>query len=523
MRYRLTIKALILVLAAWSGFSPCWASGKRLHRISQEELEDKIAGGWAGKMIGVSFAAPTEFRAQGRIMEEDLPPWKPERVSNSLNQDDLYVNMTLAEVLDTNGLNATTADFGRLFRNAEYGLWHANLAARRALRRGVPAGLSGMPLYNAHANDIDFQIEADFIGLMAPGLYRGSNRIASRAGRVMNYGDGLYGGMFVAGMYSAAFVETDRLRVVQNGLACIPGGSPYAQLILDVLVWSKQYPDDWKKVWDLIGKKWDQREPCPAGALDSFNIDAKLNGAYIVLGLLYGQGDFARTLEIATRAGQDSDCNASTAAGILGVMIGYHAIPEEWKSGIADIADRVFNYTRFSFRTIVSYNLERAVDMVRKYGGRIDGSDLLIPVQKPKAPALEVWDDYGSPAESVPFSDSRWKWVGNWGPLDPSRKESSRMASDKNAAALIGFEGTGAIVVGPFLPEGGQADIFLDGTLHRTVDVCSDEGRSKGEEAIWHVFGLKNQSHQLKILVRGESYGSGRKTDVAIDRLVVFR
>ena len=69
--------------------------------------------------------------------------------------------------------------------------------------------LSGTPKYNAHANDIDFQIEADFIGLMAPGLPQCANEMRWRAGRVMNYGDGIYGGMFVSGMYAAAFFEND--------------------------------------------------------------------------------------------------------------------------------------------------------------------------------------------------------------------------------------------------------------------------------------------------------------------------
>ena len=69
-----------------------------------------------------------------------------------------------------------------------------------------------------------------------------------------------------------------------------------------------------------------------------FNIDARLNGAYVALGLLYGSGDFAKTLDVSTRAGQDSDCNPSSAAGILGVMLGYAKIPDEWKSGIPALA-----------------------------------------------------------------------------------------------------------------------------------------------------------------------------------------
>ena len=151
------------------------------------------------------------YRIQDAGQDNDGPleAWTPDRVSNSLGQDDLYVDMTFAKVLDDKGLDATSDDFGAMFRDAKYDLWHANLAARRNLKRGVPAALAGSPKYNAHANDIDFQIEADFIGLMAPGLPRASNEIAWRAGRVMNYGDGIYGGMFVSCMYAAA-IHRDR-------------------------------------------------------------------------------------------------------------------------------------------------------------------------------------------------------------------------------------------------------------------------------------------------------------------------
>ena len=141
--------------------------------ISIEELRGKVRGGWAGQMIGVSYGAPTEFVYLNRMVPvADLPVWKPEMIREALNQDDLYVDITFAATLDEHGLDATTADFAATFRDTEFALWHANLAARRALRRGVPGELSGTPKYNLHANDIDFQIEADFIGLMTPGLPR---------------------------------------------------------------------------------------------------------------------------------------------------------------------------------------------------------------------------------------------------------------------------------------------------------------------------------------------------------------
>jgi hypothetical protein len=489
-------------------------------RISLADLRDKIEGGWAGQMIGVSFGAPTEFRYRGKIIEDGLPKWTADRVSNAIGQDDLYVDMTLAKVLDDKGLDATTADFGAMFRDTRYSLWHANLASRRALKRGVAAELAGTPRYNAHANDIDFQIESDFIGLMAPGLPRASNDLCLRAGRVMNYGDGIYGGMFVSGMYTAAFFETDPRKVVEAGLRSIPPRSPYARLIADVLRWSAQNPGDWKKTWHLIEQKWNRREPCPEGALRPFNIDAKLNGAYVALGLLYGKGDFWKTLEISTRSGQDSDCNPSNACGVLGVMLGYQRIPDEWKSGIPKLRGEKFRYTDFSFHTIVESTEKRAIELVKRNGGAVEGGDLVVKTQEPRAPELELWDDYGSPAERVPAADPRWTWQGAW---IADGKAGTRTSSERGAEARISFVGTGAIVTGLYLPSGGKADVYLDGKLDRTVDVYPDENAVKRGEAVWHAFGLKRGRHAVRLVVRGEPYAGSTGSDIALADLVVFR
>jgi hypothetical protein len=518
MRWTIVVAGAVLL-----SFAAAQNRGTR--EISRADLRDKIEGGWAGQMIGVSFGAPTEFRYREQIIEGDLPAWTPDRIKNSLNQDDLYVDMTFAKVLDDKGINATSDDFGAMFRDAKYSLWHANLAARRALRRGVKGSQSGLPKYNAHANDIDFQIEADFIGLMTPGLLQSSNDIAMRAGRVMNYGDGIYGGMFVSGMYAAAFFESDPRRIVEQGLACIPAKSPYGLLIADVLEWSRQHRD-WKKVWQLIEDKWNKREPCPAGAMRPFNIDAKLNGAYIALGMLFGGGDFGKTLEISTRAGQDSDCNPASACGVLGVMLGYKRIPDEWKSGIPAIAGEKFRYTDFSFKTIVDSTEKRALDLIRQTGGRADGEKISVKLQTPKAPKLEIWDDYGSPAERIGTRDPRWAFKGNWSANPMKSREAEivlRKTDEKGAEATVTFEGTGAIISGQYMPAGGKANVYLDGKLHQSIDSYSDESATKSNEAVWHVFGLRNGKHTVRLVVLGEPFAESKGSDVSIEDLIVFR
>lgn len=490
-------------------------------------LEDKIRGGWAGQMIGVSFGAPTEFQYLERIIPEDrIPAWTPDRIGNALNQDDIYVDITLARVLDERGLDATTEDFGEFFRNAEYDLWHANLAARRALRRGVPASLAGTPRYNVHANDIDFQIEADFIGLATPGMPQTSNDLGLRAGSLVNHGDGLYGGLFVSAMYSAAFFETDPRRIVEAGLAVLPPESPYARVISDVLQASDEYPEDWVPVWTMIHERWNRREACPEGAFGPFNIDAKINGAYVALGLLYGDSDFEKTMRISTRAGQDSDCNPASAAGVLGVVMGYDGIPHRFTDGFEGIAGRKFSYTDDTFESLVEGSLLRAIAMVERHGGRLEADTVWVRVQEPIPAELELWDDYGSPAESIPFDDPRWEWNGDWQTrtIEIWGSERSAWASATTGADMtVRFKGTGAILTGWYMPTGGTADVYLDGAFSRTVDVYPDEPNYKLEESVWHEFGMDDSEHELRLVVRGEPYAESKGADIAITSLSVFR
>lgn len=517
MRPRIITIGLLLVIG---GIHP--GAGRQTspqpRRLARSVLADKIRGGWAGQMIGVSYGAPTEFHSNGRIIENNLNDyqnWTPERVKNAIQQDDLYVDVTFAEVMDRHGLEATTEQFGEMFKSSKYSLWHANASARRWLNRGLKAPLSGHPKYNIHANDIDFQIESDFIGLMSPGLPQESNQYCDRVGRVMNYGDGLYGGMFVCGMYAAAFFETDARRVVEQGLACIPAESGYGRIIRDVLDGSKQHPEDWRKTWQLIEDKWDRDDPCTDGALEPFNIDAKLNGAYIALGLLYGQGDFTRTLDITTRAGQDSDCNPSNAAGVLGVMLGYERIPAQWKVGLEAIADTKFQFTSYSFNEITDSTLRRALKVIEKAGGKVTETEVVIPYQPPKAPGLEQWDP-GVPERSIGVNDAAWSWKGAW-----SEERVGRAAGGAGAEAELRFDGVAVALVGPLSQAGGRAEVYLDGKKAGDVDAYIVDRTNDND--LWHTYGLKPGAHTLKIVTRDSADPRSKGRKIVIERAIAYR
>jgi hypothetical protein len=407
---------LFACLASWS--AP--AQEAKVRRLPKAEYLDRMKAGWIGQMAGVAVGGPTEFRWQGQIVPEDkVPAWKPEMI-NQFNQDDLYVEMTFLRTLEKHGLGVSARQAGIDFANSRYPLWHANKAGRDLLRKGIAPPDSGHPALNAHADDIDYQIEADFSGLIAPGLPNTVVALAETFGRIMNAGDGLYGGQFVGTMYAEAFFTTDMEAIVRAGLAAIPGESQYAECIRDVLAWHNQYPDDWQAAWRRIDEKYQKdlnyrRFSCSKDEKIpyKFNIDAKLNGAYIVMGLLYGGGDPDRTIVISTRCGQDSDCNPASAAGVLFTTIGLAQLPGRFTSAL-DTTTK-FNSTDYEFPQLIAVCEKLAEQAVRQAGGKVDRSadgaeTFVIPVQPARPSSLESCWSPGPPSGSR-FSEEEMKRI----------------------------------------------------------------------------------------------------------------
>ncbi|MFZ4262571.1 ADP-ribosylglycohydrolase family protein [Sphingobacterium sp. HJSM2_6] len=394
MNFKL-LTSCILILIMFSKTAPMALAQKARITMSKEVLMDKIKGGWAGQTIGVTFGGPTEFRYLGVYMQDNEPiPWYDGYLSHSMMHsphlyDDIYMDLTFVDIIEKLGVDAPVDSFAQAFAHAEYPLWHANQIARYNILNGIKAPASGHWKNNPHADDIDYQIESDFAGLMNPAMPNAASQISDKIGHIMNYGDGWYGGVYVGAMYSIAFNSQDINYIVKEALKTIPKKSQFYQCINDVILWHQKHPNDWKQTWTHIQQKWADEVGCPDGVHAAFNIDAKLNAAYIVLGLLYGQGDFTKTLEISTRAGQDSDCNPASAAGVLGVMHGYSQIPAHWKMGLEEAENLNFMYTKTSLNKVYETSYKHALEMILRNSGKDLGSSMEIKVQKPKPVRFE--------------------------------------------------------------------------------------------------------------------------------------
>ena len=367
---------------------------QKMTTLSKDVLKDKIKGGWAGQTIGVTFGGPYEFIFNGTFIQDYQPLlWYDGYIKKTMLEipglyDDLYMDLTFVDVFEKYGLDAPVDSFANAFANAGYMLWHANQAARYNILNGIKAPMSGYWKNNPHSEDIDYQIEADYAGLMSPGMPNAASKISDKIGHIMNYGDGYYGGVFIGAMYSLAFTNSNIKFIVKEALKTIPAKSQFYQCINDVVNWHAKYPNDWHQNWFEIQKKWSGDIACPDGIFSPFNIDAKVNSAYVVLGLLYGNGDFSKTLDISTRAGQDADCNPSSAGGILGTVLGYDKLPAYWKMGLKEAEDIDFKYTTISLNKVYDIGLKHALLNIERNGGKVVGNNVMIP---------------GEPIKTVPF------------------------------------------------------------------------------------------------------------------------
>lgn len=365
-------------------------------KMSKTEMADKMKGGWNGKVIGCTFGGPSEFRFNGTMIQDYQPiPWDKYRCKWYYENepglyDDLYVNLTYLDIFEKEGLQTSASSLANAFAHARYELWYSFQAARYNILRGLMPPKSGFWLNNMNTEDIGFQIAADFAGLISPGMVNTASEICDKAGHITHYGDGWYGGVYVAAMYSLAFVSNDLEYIITEGLKTIPDQSNFYKCISDVIRWWKQYPDDWKQTWFEIQKKWTEDIGHPDFVFSATNMDAKLNAAHVIVGLLYGKGNFGKTLEISTRCGDDSDCNAATACGILGTILGYSHIPEIWKEAVSEVEDIDFKYTEMSLNDIYSLGYKLALENLKMNKANILGDSVEIPFQKIEQVKIEI-------------------------------------------------------------------------------------------------------------------------------------
>lgn len=310
-----------------------------------EATFERIYAGLLGKACGVLLGAPLE-----------VPGCTDEYVREHYGEVTGYVHdyrqfaadddtngpLYFIRALEDAGGDLTARDVGNAWLNYTSALrgmfWWGGYGvstehtAYLNLAAGVQAPESGSMRRNGAtvAEQIGGQIFIDAWGLVCPGNPREAARLAKLAASVSHDGEGVYGGMFMAAAIAQAFVSDDIQQILRVGLDQLPVGSGYRRLGEDLMRFYKRQPEDWRACFDYVKATY---------GYDKYpgNCHMIPNAAVCMLSLLYGGGDYGRTICIAVMCGWDTDCNAGNVGTILGVAQGLPGIGADWREPVNDI------------------------------------------------------------------------------------------------------------------------------------------------------------------------------------------
>ncbi|MBQ8356987.1 MAG: ADP-ribosylglycohydrolase family protein [Clostridia bacterium] len=292
-------------------------------KLNFNTYKDKVYACWVGKNIGGTIGFPFEGKRQ--VLDVTGFTTKP---GEPLPNDDLDLQLIWLHAMETTGpyeldckkLGEYWMSFISPFWN-EYGIGKANM------KHGLLPPLSG-DYENSWKNSNGAWIRTEVWASMAPGCPEIAAKYAIEDAVVDHgAGEGTFAAAFVAAMQAAAFVETDIRRIIEIGLSKLPADCRVATTVARIL-----------ECYDK-GVSWlDCRNTVQQMNADIGNgwFEAPSNVGYAVIGLVYGEGDFKKTMLAAVNCGDDTDCTGATVGATLGILYGSAAIPKDWQAYIGD-------------------------------------------------------------------------------------------------------------------------------------------------------------------------------------------
>jgi len=282
-------------------------------QLKYKDYFNKVYGGWMGKCIGGAAGAKQENNKNlmnysiANVFPEHIPP----------NDDfDLQV-LWLKKVLQEKGSLLTSNDLAQAF--AKYNLCLANeySFAIKNIDLGIDPPISGLFNNDFFKNSMGCPIRSEIWGFICPGNPDIAVRYAKMDGMIDHDIESIIAEQYLSAIESEAFFENDIVSLVKKGLTFINRNTKFAKCIEFVL---NEFLNE--KNW-IIARN---RLVTGFGSSDASYV--VVNIGITIMALLYGEGDFEKTLLIAVNSGYDTDCTAATACAILGVINGKDRISE---------------------------------------------------------------------------------------------------------------------------------------------------------------------------------------------------
>lgn len=353
-------------------------------QLDDAELRDRLLGAWLGRCAGCSLGKPVEGWTHDQIrrylesagaypLRDYLPVLEPApeglelracwpettrgRIRYMARDDDIDYTILGLHILETHGFG-----FGSQEVAAEW-LDHLpftrTYTAERVTYRNLVLGLQppeSATYRNPYREWIGAQIRGDIWGYVSPGNPRQAATLAFRDAAVSHTANGIYGAMWSAALIAASFAAPDIGSALVASIEHIPPRSRLAEALRQVL--------------DLHASDlgWpDARDEIEARCGHYSWVHTINNAAVVAAGLLWGQGDFARTVGLAVQAGWDTDSNGATAGSVYGVLHGATALPPAFVEALGDLVrSAIFGFDN----SRISDLAERTLRLALRSAGR---------------------------------------------------------------------------------------------------------------------------------------------------------
>jgi ADP-ribosylglycohydrolase len=289
-------------------------------KLDYQDYYSKVLGGWLGKFIGGTIGGPVEGQKEVHRFE-----YYSETPTIALENDENDFQLTWLHALQTRGLYLTSNDLIEewlqhlVYPYCEYGY------AVKNFRRGIMPPVSGWFNNRYFKECMGCPVRSEIWGFVCPGNPKLAAEYAWMDATLDHAEASVWAEVFLAAIDSMVFFESDIRKLLQIGLDAVPSDSQFAQCINDAIRWHDE-GHGWLEARRFLLDKYGS--PDFTSALQNLGITA--------LALIYGGGDFEKTMLIAANCGYDSDCTCATAGAIVGAVLGADGIPSKWKDPLND-------------------------------------------------------------------------------------------------------------------------------------------------------------------------------------------
>lgn len=329
-----------------------------IHIYDENTLESKIRGAWMGRICGCMLGKTIEG-----IRTNELVPFLKETNNYPMHRyiyrsdltneiigkytfgftgrcyadeidgmpvdDDTNYVVLAQEIIQNYGKDFTPYDVANAW--LKYQGKDAYCTAERVAYCNFVKGFTPpeSAIYkNPYREWIGAQIRGDYFGYINPGNPELAAEMAWRDASISHIKNGIYGEMFVAAMLAVAATTNDMEKIILGGLAQIPYTSRLYEDVMSVIDAFRSKLSQ-QECFDMIHNKYD--EYTGHGWCHTIS-----NAMIVAAALLYGKGDYGKSICIAVETGFDTDCNGATVGSVLGMANGIGSIPEYWTKPIND-------------------------------------------------------------------------------------------------------------------------------------------------------------------------------------------